>query len=141
MASKPVSSGPMTPSHGLIPAPPKPPADHRLKDLAGLKHRIDWRSDATRLAGGDLGCLPRDVAAAVERAAHARLVVRAASRLGISAVRLVIGLLALGNTRADRSAKRVVRSIFGASVPAVATALAARLGLTDDTGDGIAAGS
>lgn len=37
-------------------------------------------------------------------------------------------------------AKRVVRTNFGVSVPPIATALAARLGLSDETGVGIAAG-
>jgi hypothetical protein len=88
--------------------------------------RIDWDDDPDALCRGDLASLPQDVLAVIERAARLPAVVALASSLGLSAVVVVIALLAKAAGSATRSAQRIARTLLAAAdQKAVAAAMTA----------------
>lgn len=125
----------------LSPTPAAPEPDQALLRLAALRRRIDWHAEAARLAEGDLAGLPRDVASVIDHAADDESVIQRAAALGITPVRLLIGILALDKAEPDRAAKRVVRAIFGRTVPSMALNLARTLDLVTDSARDAAQGS
>jgi hypothetical protein len=95
--------------------------------LRGLIARMDWDDDPDALCRGDLASLPRDVVAAIDRAARLPAVVALASSLGrTTVVVVVIALMAKAAGSASRSAQRIVRTLLAAAdQSAVAAAMAA----------------
>lgn len=84
-----------------------------LRGLEALARQIDWASEGARLIEGDLSGLDRAVAVEIERAAELEPVLRAAERLGVSALTLVIALIARAAGAEDRRAARVARRLLG----------------------------
>lgn len=84
-----------------------------LRHLEALARRIDWAAEAGRLIDGDLSGLEATVAAAISQAAELEPVLRAAERLGVSALTLVIALVARAAGAEDRRAARVARRLLG----------------------------
>jgi hypothetical protein len=108
-----------------------PPATRRLseEDLLRSAAMVDWDRAPNRLAAGDLGALGRVVARAVRRAAADAEVVSVARQLGLDPVALIIALMALAQSSANRSAARIARAILGQPVAPAVAALCERFGL------------
>lgn len=80
----------------------------RAADLAG---KIDWATHPDQLTTGDLSSLPEPVHKAVLAIAEKDDVKRAAMKLGLSPVLLIIALLAYRS--GDRAAARITRKLLG----------------------------
>lgn len=100
-----------------------------VRALAGLARRIDWRTQGQRLVDGDLGGLPRAIAEAIQQAADFAPIQRMAERLGISALKLVVSLLARAAGAHDRHAARVARALLGRADPKEVQRATHRMGL------------
>jgi hypothetical protein len=101
----------------------------QVRALAGLARQIDWRAQGQRLADGDLGDLPPATAEAIQQAADFAPVQRVAERLGIPALKLVIGLLARSAAAHDRHAARLARALLGRVDPTEVQRASHRMGL------------
>src|SRR5262249_44833257 len=75
--------------------------------LRGMIAHIDWDDDPDALCRGDLAGLPRNLVAAIERAARLPAVATLANSLGLDAVVVVIALMAKSAGSASRSAQRI----------------------------------
>ncbi len=103
------------------PMPPGHPQEAVLKsgspqpslDLSIAGMRIDWTASPNDLIAGDLSGVDEAVVRLLESAARMPRVVELATRLGLSPVALVVGLLARARARHDRSAARIARAVFG----------------------------
>lgn len=100
-----------------------------VRALAGLSRQIDWLTQGQRLADGDLGGLPPATAEAIQQAADFVPVQRVAERLGIPALKLVVGLLARSAAAHDRHAARVARALLGRADPREVQRASHRMGL------------
>ena len=107
-----LSARPMPPGHARE-AVPKSGSPQRSLDLSIAGLQIDWTASPIDLIAGDLSGLDEAVVRILETAARMPTVVDLATRLGLSPVALVVGLVARARARHDRSAARVARAILG----------------------------
>ena len=115
MASKAIAAPPsVTPE----PAPATPrtpqPSPHKLSRVVG---RIDWTRLGTTLATGDLVGVDADLADLMREASDLTQVRKAAKRVGVAPLLLVIALMARHVAAHDRHADRVARAILGKALP------------------------
>jgi hypothetical protein len=87
--------------------------ERQLRGLAQLLGTIDWRTHGAKLARGDLDELPAEMVREIDKAAHARAILRMARHIGVSARAFIIGLIARADAVRDRYADRVARTILG----------------------------
>lgn len=102
------------PSRAAAPAPDSPPpaSPKDTINLLNLSRRIDWRSEAARLADGNMVGLAPDVADDIDRAASRSRIKKTARKFGLSPRLLVIALLARATAKHDRFADRVFRALL-----------------------------
>ena len=123
-ASATPQSAPPSGPDAAIPATAKP-----FADLSKLAAGIDWAVHAEGLVKGELQSLDAALATLIAQAAGLALLRKAAKRLGLSPLALVIGLLARAAASRDRHASRVYRAILGHANPRDLAHSAERLGL------------
>lgn len=101
----------------------------RASELYGAPSLIDWDADPQGLRGGDLSTLAPAVAAAVRHAAQAQAVIDLAHQLGLTAIVVVIALLAKAASRSSRSAERLARAVLGSTSGRLIKAAMSEIGL------------
>ena len=105
-----VSGIPETPLFAPLPAVSvDPPAQGDLKWALG---GVDWTMNPDALRKGDLRGVSARAAQALVAVASMAAVTELASRLGISALAVAVGLLARHEGAKDRTAARVARAVF-----------------------------
>jgi hypothetical protein len=108
--------------------PTEPGSDEPV--LAELAARIDWSTLGTTLATGSLVGVDVKIARLLRQASSLTPVRKAAKRVGVSALLLVVGLLARAAAAHDLYADRVARAVLGRASVKTFSRAAKRLGLS-----------
>ena len=95
--------------------------------LADIGLQIDWASHLRELGVGDLSGIGEPLASRIRAVAGHADVVQLAGDLGLDGTLLAIALIAHALPVKDRSAARLLRTIFGGPAPQRAGAIAHRL--------------
>jgi hypothetical protein len=98
-----------------------------LQDVA---NEIDWDDAPNEILSGDLSTLDSTSKRLILQAAQSADAVRIAAELGVSEIVVILAAMAWSQSKFNRSAARIAKSIFGETVESHLMAFFASLGLT-----------
>lgn len=101
-------------------------------DLSEVRDQIDWALHGSQLSTGDFSCLDSRLGALILKASESTAVRKAAKRVKLHQVQIVIGVIAWCVRDKDRHAARVARALLGGLGDRHIEAIAHRLRLDID---------